>query len=494
MTTLAILQARTTSTRLPGKVLLPLEGEPMILRQLERIKRAESIDGIVVATSTDPSDDELARLLNDRGYHVVRGPLDDVLARFVKALDEFPAETVVRLTADCPLISPQVIDQVVSEFRASGADYLSNTLTPTYPDGLDVEVVKAGVLREVAKEATDQPEREHVTLGIYRKPDKYAVKNFADPQGLNNSDLRWTVDNPDDFEFVSAIYAALWKGNPSFEYQDVLEYLNTNPQLNRTHDASPRNAALAGLETGAMDSRAPRELIFTATYNERDNIGWWIDEVAKARPGSDILIVDDNSPDGTGELIESLQEKYPQITLHSRVGKLGLNTAHLYAMEYAYENGYDVLVTMDADGSHLPNQIPGVVKGLSQAQFCIGTRSHGGTHQAAKGRQILSHGANTIARVLLPMGLTEYTTSFRAFSRPAIKAALNHEYGFSGYAFFIECLEGMHQQGIVMTESPIDFLDRQGGVSKIPKNQIMVSAGALGQMSWTRLANRGRRA
>jgi spore coat polysaccharide biosynthesis protein SpsF len=252
MTTLAILQARTTSTRLPGKVLLPLEGEPMILHQLERIKRAESIDAIVVATSIDSSDDELARLLNDRGYDVVRGPLDDVLARFIEALDEFPAETVVRLTADCPLISPVVIDLVVNEFHASGADYLSNTLNPTYPDGLDVEVVKASVLREVAQEATDQPEREHVTLGIYRKPEKYAVRNFSDPQGLNNSHLRWTVDNPDDFQFVNSIYSALWKSNPRFEYQDILEYLNSNQQLTRTDDSSPRNAALAGLETGAM--------------------------------------------------------------------------------------------------------------------------------------------------------------------------------------------------------------------------------------------------
>ena len=236
-----------------------------------------------------------------------------------------------------------------------------------------------------------------------------------------------------------------------------------------------------------------KELVFTATYNERDNIAWWIEEVAKARPGSDILIVDDNSPDGTGDLISKLQQAFPQITLHSRVGKLGLNSAHLFAMEYAYENGYDVLVTMDADGSHLPSQIPRVVSGLSNAQFCIGTRTHGGTHQAAKSRQILSHGANTIARVLLPMGLTEYTTSFRAFTRPAIRAALSHEYGFSGYAFFIECLEGMHQQGIVMTERPIDFLDRQGGVSKIPKNQIVVSAGALTQMSWARITGKGRR-
>ena len=230
-----------------------------------------------------------------------------------------------------------------------------------------------------------------------------------------------------------------------------------------------------------------KELIFTATYNECTNIGWWIEEVAKARPTSDILIVDDSSPDGTGELIKELSKKFPQITLHSRVGKLGLSSAHLYAMQYAFENDYDVLVTMDADGSHLPSQILRVANGLDNAQFCIGTRTHGGTHQAKKSRQLLSHGANTIARVLLPMGLTECTTSFRAFSRPAIKAALSHEYEFNGYAFFIECLEGMHQQGIVMSERPIDFLDRQGGVSKIPKNQIVVSAGALTQMSWARI-------
>ena len=230
-----------------------------------------------------------------------------------------------------------------------------------------------------------------------------------------------------------------------------------------------------------------KELIFTATYNERDNIGWWIQEVAKARPSSDILIVDDNSPDGTGELISEMSSEFPQITLHSRVGKLGLSSAHLYALQYAYENDYDVLVTMDADGSHLPSQIPRVAGGLDNAQFCIGTRTHGGTHQVKKSRHLLRHGANTIARVLQPMGLPEYTTSFRAFSRQAMKAVLSHEYGFSGYAFFIECLEGMHQQGIVMAERPIDFLDRQGGVSKIPKNQIVVSAGALTQMSWARL-------
>ena len=217
VTTIAVLQARTSSSRLPGKVLAPLADQPMILCQLERIKRARTIDSIIIATSVDPTDDALAETVRAAGYDVVRGPLEDVLGRFVKVLDEYPATTVVRLTADCPLISPAVIDLVVNEFHASGADYLSNTMTPTFPDGLDVEVVKASVLREVAQASTDPHEREHVTLGVYRRHETYEVRNFVDPAGRDNSHLRWTVDNPDDFAFVAAIYAALWQSNPTFD-------------------------------------------------------------------------------------------------------------------------------------------------------------------------------------------------------------------------------------------------------------------------------------
>lgn len=233
-------------------------------------------------------------------------------------------------------------------------------------------------------------------------------------------------------------------------------------------------------------------LVFTATYNEHDTIVEWLAGVERYVPQADILIVDDNSPDGTAAAIRTASAANPRVHLHTRPGKLGLNTAHLFAMEYALAHGYDALITMDADGSHQPAQIPRLIAGLDRAQFCIGTRTRGGTHQAARGRRILSHVANTVARLLLPMGLSEYTTSFRAFSRPALQAALQYEYGYSGYAFFIECLEALHRQGITMTECPIDFLDRQGGVSKIPKNQIVVSAAALTQLSWSRRMGRGR--
>lgn len=248
--TLAIVQARTSSSRLPGKVLKSLVGSPMILRQLERISRARALDRVVVATSDDASDDELALLLTNAGYDIARGSLEDVLARFTLALDEYQPDVVVRITADCPLISPTVIDLVVERFHASTSDYVSNTLQPTYPDGLDVEVMTAEALREVANASTDRHEREHVTLGIYRHPETFSVENVVDPSGNDNSRLRWTVDNADDFAFVSAIYEHLYPHH--FDYDDILDLLKSQPELNRTDANAPRNAVLEGLDTGAM--------------------------------------------------------------------------------------------------------------------------------------------------------------------------------------------------------------------------------------------------
>ena len=238
MTTLAIVQARMSSSRYPGKVLAPLAGQPMILRQLERIGRAETLDGVVIATSTDATDDELAQLLEVNGFDVVRGDLTDVLARFIKVIDQYQPETVVRLTADCPLISPTVIDQVITRFQQDDCDYASNTMTPTYPDGLDVEVVRASVLQEVAETSTDNHEREHVTLGIYRRPEKYRIVNVAGEVDLSN--LRWTEE--------------LYPRNPSFDLVDVMAYLQEHPERSRTTMDAIRNAALVGLDTGFMNA------------------------------------------------------------------------------------------------------------------------------------------------------------------------------------------------------------------------------------------------
>ena len=253
--TLAIVQARTSSSRLPGKVLRPLAGVPMVLRQLERIGRAETVEGIVIATSEDPSDDELAALLSDSGYDYIRGSLDDVLARYLQAIDEYHPDVVVRLTADCPMISSRVIDLVVERFHASDADYVSNTMVPTYPDGLDVEVVSATTLQVVGRESAEPAEREHVTLGVYRQPERFTIENVKDPTGRDHSDLRWTVDTAEDFTFVSQVFEHL---HPlAFEYEDVLSLLDQHPELHRTHRDAPRNVALDGMDTGVMKRETP---------------------------------------------------------------------------------------------------------------------------------------------------------------------------------------------------------------------------------------------
>lgn len=256
MNTVVIVQARMSSSRFPGKVLAPLHGAPMIIRQLERVSRATTPDRIVVATSSDPSDDPLAKVVADAGYPVFRGSLNDVLDRFAGASTEHRADVLVRITADCPLISPSVIDLVVRAFAASDADYASNTLEPTYPDGLDVEVLSASALQQVGELSLDSDEREHVTLGIYRRPELFTLHSVVDPSG-DHSELRWTVDTPEDLEFVAWVYSALAGSRPDFEYADILQLLAEHPERSRTAADGTRNAALLGKETGAMEGPHP---------------------------------------------------------------------------------------------------------------------------------------------------------------------------------------------------------------------------------------------
>jgi spore coat polysaccharide biosynthesis protein SpsF len=234
---LAIIQARCSSTRMPGKVLAPLSGEPMILRLVERVRRSAELDEVVVATSGDPSDDPLVDLLEERGVLVRRGPLEDVLGRYLQVIDEFDPETVVRLTGDNPLVDPAVIDDVLRAHAASGADYTSNSLIRSYPYGLDVEAVRADALRRVAELVTDPEEREHVTIGIYRRPDAFTLEPVVQPE--DHAQLRWTVDYPEDFAFVERVYAELFPIDPAFAQADVLALLDRHPELRRLRSDVP---------------------------------------------------------------------------------------------------------------------------------------------------------------------------------------------------------------------------------------------------------------
>lgn len=228
---LAVLQARMSSTRLPGKVLMPLAGAPMIVRQMERVERARAIDRLVVATSIEPADDAIAEVARREGIEVHRGPLDDVLARFVGALDRYPADHVVRLTADCPLADPEVIAAAIDLHLRSGADYTSNRPpTHAYPKGLDVEVITAPALRRAAAEATTPDEHEHVTWGVWNHPERYGIAWLSSPNA-DDGDIRWTVDRPDDYAFVATVYDALYADNHAFTTADVRAFLSGRPDL-----------------------------------------------------------------------------------------------------------------------------------------------------------------------------------------------------------------------------------------------------------------------
>ncbi|HEX2653026.1 MAG TPA: glycosyltransferase family protein [Xanthobacteraceae bacterium] len=240
---LAVLQARTTSSRLSGKVLADLEGAPMILRQIERISRARRIDKLVLATSADASDDRLANVLKAANISVWRGSLDDVLDRFASAVRGTKPRHVVRLTGDCPLADPQIIDAVIEQHVDSDADITTNALEPTLPDGLDVEVMRADVLLTAAAEAALTFEREHVTQFLYRRPDRFRIAHYRHPRDF--SGLRWTVDEPEDLAFVRAVFGALYRSQPDFGLEDVLALLARRPELSAINSGFQRNEGLA---------------------------------------------------------------------------------------------------------------------------------------------------------------------------------------------------------------------------------------------------------
>jgi spore coat polysaccharide biosynthesis protein SpsF len=224
---LAILQARMSSTRLPGKVMRPILGQPMIARQIERLRRAEGLSGLVVATSTDPGDDLIEAFCANADIDCWRGPLDDVRARFLGALGAAASpRTFIRLTADCPLADPALIDRCIASHAKTGADYTYTSKDWTFPKGLDVEVCETAALRRAAAESDDPYDREHVTPYIYRHPELFQLNAITrDPPRR----YRWTVDTREDFAFVTAVYAALYPDKPDFGSDDILAWQDTHP-------------------------------------------------------------------------------------------------------------------------------------------------------------------------------------------------------------------------------------------------------------------------
>lgn len=227
MKTAAIVQARMGSTRLPGKVLEPLLGKPMLARQVERMRRARSLDGIVIATTEHAGDDLIAEFARAEGLPLFRGPEHDVLSRYAGAARTFGVENVVRITSDCPLMEPTLIDEAVGIFASDRADYVSNMIEPTYPYGLAVEVFSVRSLAEADALATQPTEREHVTPYLYWNPGRFRLHALRMTPDLSHH--RWTVDTLEDLELVRRIYGALYPARPEFSMADVLALLEANP-------------------------------------------------------------------------------------------------------------------------------------------------------------------------------------------------------------------------------------------------------------------------
>jgi spore coat polysaccharide biosynthesis protein SpsF len=229
MKTVLIAQARMTSTRLPGKVLKSVLGKPLLAYFIERLRRASQLDQIVIATTINATDEPIVDFCREFSVAFTRGSEDDVLSRYFDAAVVTGADIVVRVTSDCPLIDPAVVDEAINYFKTNSSrfDYVSNSLAETYPRGMDVEVFSAHLLWEAQFEASLKHEREHVTPFFYTHPERYRIGHIHAARNLSHH--RWTVDTAEDLELIKLLIETLYPLKPDFNLADILETLAAHP-------------------------------------------------------------------------------------------------------------------------------------------------------------------------------------------------------------------------------------------------------------------------
>jgi len=239
MKILGIIQARTSSTRLPRKVLLDLEGRTVLEHVISRVKSANLISQVIIATTIKKEDLKIVKICADVGVEVYRGSDQDVLDRYYQAARLLNPEHVVRITADCPLIDPKVIDKVIKLHLKEKADYASNTIKETFPDGEDVEIFRFETLKKSWENAKLLSEREHVTAYIKKNPELFNMSNLEYCKDLSNK--RWTLDNPEDYEFMKIIYKNLYCKNNLFGIVEIIRFINKNPDIEKINQHITRN-------------------------------------------------------------------------------------------------------------------------------------------------------------------------------------------------------------------------------------------------------------
>ncbi|HEV3081614.1 MAG TPA: glycosyltransferase family protein [Gemmataceae bacterium] len=231
MKTVAIIEARMSSIRLAGKVLRPILGKPMLELLVERLQRARRLDHILIATTTNPGDAAIAQLSRRLRIGCFRGSEDDVLDRVLQAARHAQADVIVEITGDCPLIDPDIVDQLVDVFQRNRFDYVSNNRERTYPLGLDTQVFSTKVLEEVARLTQDPVDHEHVSLYIYEHPERFALHNVPGALPEKYRDIRLTVDTAEDLALIAQIYESLYPANPAFTLREVLALFDRKPEL-----------------------------------------------------------------------------------------------------------------------------------------------------------------------------------------------------------------------------------------------------------------------
>jgi len=236
---IAIIQARMGSSRLPGKVLMPLDGKPILKYQIERVVKAQTIDKVVVATSNLEQDDVIFNFCISENIECYRGSEDDVLSRYYDAAIKFQAKNIIRLTADCPFTDPMIIDEVVNKFLNEKLDYAANTVPPetsTFPDGSDVEVFTLSALTTAYEEAVLPADREHVTFYFWKGEEAQKFKTGQYGQAVNDSRYRVTVDYPEDYELAKKLAQLIKQANVFGDLPFILDALKSTPELVALND------------------------------------------------------------------------------------------------------------------------------------------------------------------------------------------------------------------------------------------------------------------
>lgn len=242
MSIVAIIQARVGSTRLPGKVLMDLNGQTVLERVHGRVASSKLVDKVVIATTTNPADDRIVELGRQKGMIVERGSENDVLDRYYQVAQKYRPDHIIRITSDCPLIDPLIIDQVIEQHLREQNDYTSNAFIESYPDGQDTEIFTFPVLKEAWSKAILPSQREHVTQYVTKNADKFKIGNLAYKKILSSK--RWTLDEPTDYSFIKAIYDGLADQDDNFGLEVVLNYLEEHPELEKLNHHIVRNEGL----------------------------------------------------------------------------------------------------------------------------------------------------------------------------------------------------------------------------------------------------------